>query len=531
VPDHRLRSSAVRSSVLGGRTATGRLLGLALAAGLLGLGTGAPAVLAQPDGTARAEGTAPTGDQLFGGYSLTARANPVQLTYDSPGLFPVSPIFQLSIPEALATLSSGPSGYALASLAFPGPLVADLGTVIALAAEEAPDIPGYPIRQEAFFPAGPTEAEQGNEDGTVMRAVTDATSSTALARYGGLVAPPVVTAGNVVSHSRSSIEDGRAVTRARAEITDLSVLGGILTIESVVTDLVAVNNGEEAASDGDTVVSGVRFLGLAATLDERGLLLAEVPVADEGPLAGLPGVGPAAEALSPATAPLNDLLQGVLDQGAPSLNGLLEQAGISVAVLDPTEEIADGSVTRSAAGLQIDVRYVGRDQQGLNDLVNALPPDLRQSLGPLPNPVNLLVETHLMTLAVGTASVSSTASPLFEMGPLPFEPPSGTALGPLPPAPPAMGADGADFTASLPDVAPAGPRSSPQGGQDQALARQVSHLASVAVPALLVIALVMGAPLFGAAGSRLADNVLAPVTRCCPQGLDRPPDPPAGQTA
>jgi hypothetical protein len=491
------------------------LAGLLLAGSLLGAAAAAPPVRAQEAGGV-------TGDEIFGGYTLTSRASGMQVTYDIPGALPISPIVQLSVPEALATLSSGPSGYGLASLAFPGPLVADLGTVIALAEENAPEVPGYPIRQEAFYPSGPTEAEEGTEDGTVMRAATEATASEALTRYTGMQAPPVVTAGSVVSASRSSIEDGRAVTRARTEITDVSILGGVVQIDSIVTDLVAANNGDEAASDGATVVSGVRFLGLAATLDERGLVLVEAPPAqEEGPVPGdaLPGLGDLGGALQPVTDPLNEALREVLDQAVPSVNELLEAAGVTIEVLDPVESTDTGMISRSAAGVVVDVRYVGQDQGPLVDLVNTLPPDMRQALGPIPNPVNFLVETHVTTLSMGTASVTSTASPLFEVDIPPFQAPTDLDV-------PAVGVPGSfgggsGFSTPVPGVPGAGG----DGGTTTLPTSPTSALLSGAVPAFLILALVMGAPLFAGGTSRLADNVLAPTDRSCPFGLDRVPDP------
>jgi hypothetical protein len=494
------------------------LAGLLLAGSLLGAAAAAPPVQAQD-----ADGV--TGDEVFGGYTLTSRASGVQTTYDIPGALPVSPIVQLSVPEALATLSSGPSGYGLASLAFPGPLVADLGTVIALASEEAPEIPGYPIRQEAFFPSGPTEAEEGTDDGTLMRAVTDPTASEALARYAGMQAPPVVTAGNIVSASRSSIEDGRAVTRARTEITDVSILGGVVEIDSIVTDLVAANNGDESASDGATAVSGVRFLGLAATLDERGLVLAEAPPAEDGPVPGdgMPGLGDLGGALAPVTDPLNEALREVLDQAVPSVNELLEAAGVTIEVLDPVESTDTGMISRSAAGVVVDIRYVGQDQGPLVELVNALPPDMRQALGPIPNPVNFLVETHVTTLSLGTASVSSMASPLFEVDIPPFEAATDLDL-PGVGTSPSFSGGGPGFSTPVPQVPRAGSRGA--GGDSTTLSTSpTSALLSGAVPAFLILALVMGAPLFATGTSRLADNVLAPTDRSCPYGLDRVPDP------
>jgi hypothetical protein len=501
------------------------LLGLAVAGALLGgAAAGAPASTAQEAGGEQ------VGDELFGGYELSSRANGIQVTYDMPGVMPISPILQVTVPEALATLSTGPSGYALSSVAFPGPLIADLGAVVALADDNAPEIPGYPLRAEAFFPSGPTEASEGSDGGPVMRSTTEAHATAANAEYSSFDADPLISAGQVISSSRSSIEDGSAVNRARTELTDVRILGGVLAIDSIVTDLVAANDGTGGATDGGTTVSGVRFLGLAATLDERGLVLAEAPPAEPSPAPHDPlGLGQATDGLDQVTGPINELLSEVLDQAVPQLNDLLVDAGIQVRLLEPVEQIGPGSASRSTGGLEVDIVYKGRDQDLLVELIRSIPPEMRQSLGPIPNPVNFLAENHEIDISLGHAAVSSVASPLFVVDIPPFAP-AGVAA-PTPPASPAVrsGSAGAPgFSTPTPGIT--GPASAP-GSRSTSQAPielatdPATALTSVGLPALLVLAVLLGSMAFGPASSRLADAVLAPTAGHCPQGLDRPPYP------
>ena len=212
---------------------------LALAAFALGI-AGAPSVRAQ-------EAAEPDLDQ-FGGVIASARGNGLQVTYDSPNLVATgSPVVQFSVPEALATISSGPVGYALASFLFPGPLIADLDAALS-ATGQSTGIPPYPIRSEAFFPAGPTEASEG-EQGVEMSARTDAADSEALASYAGLSLDPAAYVGGMASRSQSVVLGDQLVTRARSEVTDISIAGGLIAIDSVVTDLVATSNGSAGATD------------------------------------------------------------------------------------------------------------------------------------------------------------------------------------------------------------------------------------------------------------------------------------------
>src|SRR5204862_5342278 len=121
--------------------------------------------------------------------------------------------------------------------------------------------------------------------------------------YPATVAPPILDVGSVRSAARSAIEGGKAVSRTRVVANDIVLLGGVITIDSVVTDLVAVHDGTGGSASGGTVANGVKFLGLDASLTKDGFVLKEAPPV-EGPAAPLGGVlnpvvPPAGQALSP----------------------------------------------------------------------------------------------------------------------------------------------------------------------------------------------------------------------------------------
>src|SRR5439155_14588644 len=140
-----------RSRVRRRRRALAVLGGVALLAGL-----GA-------NGAARAQSVLGDSSSAFGGFKLQSHGEGLTITYDSPGLVPgtPSPLVAGSVPESLTNMDSGPSGFALASLVYPGPLLADLPTVLALGGfPNADQVPAYPVRSQAFYPAGPTDASQ-----------------------------------------------------------------------------------------------------------------------------------------------------------------------------------------------------------------------------------------------------------------------------------------------------------------------------------------------------------------------------------
>jgi hypothetical protein len=483
---------------------------LLLAAVLSLLGAGGSVRVAAQDAAA-----ATTGEDLFGAYSLDARGLGVQATYELVGLLPGgSKVLDLTVPETVARFGSGPTGYGLASIAYPGGLIVNLGSLLAQTGADASQIPDYPIKAEAFYPTGPTESSQSVAAGADERVTSGDLGVEAIGTFPAIDAPPAIKVGSIRSASRSSIEDGKAVARSRVELGNIAILGGVVTIDSLVTDVVAAHDGTAGAADGGTQATGVKFLGLAANLTEDGLVLAEAPPVS-GPAAGL---GDALDALlkplQDITAPVRALLEDVLSQAVPSLTDPLAAAGLEIKLLSAEESASTvGAAGRTSSGLSITLSYEGREQQALVDLINSIPAELKPSLGPIPNPVVFLAENHIIGLTLGHASVTALASP-------PFDPDGGLTD---PPLPSGDLVPGTFEPGTLPSPSFATPTPSLPGpavlGTDE-----VSALGA-ALPAVAVILLLLASPLLGLGSTRLADNVLSTVATSCPSGLDQPRPP------
>jgi hypothetical protein len=506
----------MRSSDRSGVVRRRRRLALLLAAAsLLGVGAG-PRVEAQdaPAG--------PTGEELFGVYQLEARGVGVQGTYELEGILPGgAPILDLTLPETATRFSNGPLGYGLAGLAYPGPLLADLGVLIAQSGGGPEDsVPPWPIKAEAFYPTGPTEVDE-SQGPAVQRVRSGDLGVQAEGSFPGIEAAPLIEVGSITAATRSSIEGELAVSRTRVELGDISILTGLITIDSLVTDLVAAHDGAAGSVSGGTVASGVRLLGLAAELDADGLRLAESPSDDPagGPLGAL------GAPLGDALGPVQEALAPVLEQATPQLDDLLAQAGLTLSIMEPTDEqVESGAATRISSGLSLRFRYEGRSQAELRQLIDAIPPDLKPSLGPVPNPITFLAENHVQTLNLAPGTVTALASPPFPT----FDAP---ALPPLPPVEvpplgdgaPALGDPG--FSTSVAPIPSGTGAPSTAGGGSAMPAEPIANALSGAVPAILVALALLASPLFGLGSSRLADNVLAASSAACPLGLDEPPSP------
>ena len=503
-----MRSSDPRRAQLWRRRR--RLALLVGAASLFGLTGNLPTTTAQdaaPGGT---------GEQLFGTYELEARGSGVQGRYELVGILPGgAPVIDLTLPETLARFGSGPTGYGMASLAYPGPVIGNFGSLVTQGGGPGDQIPPYPIRAEAFYPSGPVDAD-ASQGPAVQKVVTGPLGVQVNATFPPLDAPPVVTVGSLASATRTAIEGEVAVSRSRVALSGVNILGGVITIESLVTDLVAVHDGSTGSTNGGTVASGVKFLGLDASLTQDGLVLKKGPPV-EGPGEPLGGLlGDAAGPLADLTAPVQDLLSQVLEQAVPQLDDVLAQAGIRLTILDPVAEQAEsGAATRISSGLQLTFTYEGTKQDALVDLVNSIPAELKPAVGPLPNPVEFLISNHITGMAFGPASVSALATPPFDVpldlapvDTLPFDPGSSVGLG-----------DPGFSTPAAPLPAPAAPDTT------EPATEPVSNALSGAVPAALVALALLASPLFGIGSSKLADNVLAPVSTSCPIGLDKPQAP------
>lgn len=484
---------------------------------------GAVALLAGfgANGAAHAQTTDSGSTATYGSYRLDSAGEGLTITYNSPGLIPgtPSPLIAGSLPESMTNMDSGPSGYALASLVYPGPLIADLPTVLALGGvPNANQIPSYPVRSQAFYPAGPTAASQDVGSG---RETTSADETTAHSEvvYGAAQAPPAITAGSVVSTSESVIEDAQVVTRTHVELTDVDIALGVIHIDSVVTDLVANSNGADAASDGTTTVNGVTVLGQPAVIDASGVHLTQPASSEPSSSSSASPLDPIGSAVQPALDPVDQLLVSTLGTADADVNQLLAQGGIEVRLIEPTEVKNGADVNRLASGVLITITYNGSTEPVLSNILNAIPVESlpNQGVGPVPftSPQSLVLAlkaTHIETIGLAAGHVHASAAP-------PFSFPSVGSFSPIGTTGSSKGSTG--FRTPTPSLGAGG--STPAGGGSSI--GSASPIAFVGgeplAAALVVFLLLLSGGVFWAGSSRLADNVLSQTSSSCPEGLDR----------
>jgi hypothetical protein len=492
-------------------------VGLAVACTALAVGLGAPA---------RAQ-TSDLASQ-FGGYRLQASANALLFTYDLQGVFPVSPVFQAGVPEALVTQTNAPAGSALASLAWPGPLIADLGTALAQSecnGQPPPSIPPYPIRAQASYPGATPEQAQETLPGARMSALAGPELSTATAQYTGADLPTVVHTGAINVVSTSQVVSGAVESRVRTEITGIDLFFGLGSIESIVTDMVATSNGTEAASDGTTTITGFKILGADVTVDSEGvhLVSAEPQPGTGGPLATVFGpllerdpLQPVVDGLAEPFEQVSALITRLVGAGA-DLNDLLAQAGLRMRLLEPVANATGGQADRTTSGLFIESIYNGQTAPVLSQVLAAIPTDQLPADAIPCSPfspqslVNLLSQTHVSSLSIGAGYVGVTASPPFVRTPIsrPSIVAGASTLGAG-----SLGTPGGFATPTPALGTPTAPGA--------AVTTEPISVIGIPLPALLVLLVLLSSPLWAAGSRRLADNVLAAGASGCPEGKDGP---------
>ncbi|MDP9101015.1 MAG: hypothetical protein M3N21_02565 [Actinomycetota bacterium] len=379
-------------------------------------------------------------DTSLGGYRVTAIAAPLRVLVDDPAV-PIPRPVDAAIVEAdpsytYTTLSTGPTSRAVASSLWPGTLFGDGLTQV------APGAPTYPLKADAAYPDNPHTAS-GPFPGADAKALgLDVSAS---ARTVTSPVPANLDLGLAESTSSSTVDNGVAVATTVSDVHDVSLLGGLIRVKSVRSELTTRSDGRRPSASGTTTVSGLVINGVGYAVDDQG-----VRVISPAPVPGVP---------MPDTSALSQL----------------KALGLTVEPVRQTTTTAGTTAARTATGLRITV-----DTVVLRGAIDSIPM-LNQTLSsvysqipPVPGlPVNTqsllfytLAASPKLTfiLAAGVASSAANLPIVFSFPALPALPPVG-APGAVGGGPGAVGAPGgAALLPSGPGTAPlpTGALASPQ---------------------------------------------------------------------
>ena len=347
--------------------------------------------------------SAPSANASLGAARLSALSVATRWTFDQPGSpIPAQPTGEMTQAYSLAEFASGPSTHGLASLWWPGSAGADFGPVYGF--------PAYPVRAEAFNPQTPHKQQTDYGPYTTMDAKATGTSAEAATTWQQSepqLAQAIVT-GDYASSSATQEKGNLAVSEGTAQANDVSIAGGLIHIDSVITKGRAVTNGKNGTVSGQTVVTGATVQGQGVTIDDKG-----VHIGDQ-------------------TVPVLDPINGGQVQQA------LQQAGITVKVADPVDTVKGSDAQRVLGGLVIQF-----ESGALNDVV---PQQIRDQLK------NYVQFNQSMTLSIGAVTVDSETlgGIVVPVPPPPPPPPPPGGSGPVGSAPSSTGGLGNVFGGSGP---------------------------------------------------------------------------------
>jgi hypothetical protein len=209
-------------------------------------------------------------------YGLNAEAKGFQVFEDDPTASGHQA--EGEVPLATASLNTGPVGYGLATVAWPGPLAANAGSLILVASNQAPPQVAAlndPVRAEARTGQNPPTTTYNNVPGTSLTATAksdlvsaDASVVNALASSG--------TFGPARAFGKTALVGGTGTAEASNIVNDISLAGGAVTIKSVSSSASAKTDGAKGSGKTSNAIVGLSIGGQPATIDEQGVHAANV---------------------------------------------------------------------------------------------------------------------------------------------------------------------------------------------------------------------------------------------------------------
>ena len=226
------------------------------------------------------------------------------------------------VPETVSMLRKGPIAYALSSIAWPGVLAGNLGSVIVVS--------GGPKEANALNDPVRAENRNGNGADTVTNTTYPGLTMTATAKDDLASAATEIAqsqqsqAGNfnnTTSRSKVALTGpSTAVAEAYSHADDISLAGGLVTIGSVTSTAKGTTNGLVASATGSTLVKDIKIAGVPVTIDEHGVTV------------------------NGNNAPVNKQL-------TDTVNTAISQAGMSIAVSLPSGKPERGNIVYNAGSL------------------------------------------------------------------------------------------------------------------------------------------------------------------------------------
>jgi hypothetical protein len=441
-------------------------------------------------------GGAAQADTSLIGFTAQADANTFDLVVDNAsGLGGVHPLSEVDLPEDFSNFETGPLGYALASILWPGSAGGNVGALsgeLGLPSELAP-LAGKlndPIKAESFYPAGPATATfpSGNSSGALeMSSGANASQSWAKAGFSDVSVPGLFDL-QTLQGSTVATATTKAQSIASGSFSGLSLLGGLVQIGATSSTAWAASDGTSPSGTSTSHIGAITIAGHTVSVGSDGFV-----------------VGP----LSSGAAGLLAIPTSLVNQVISALNlqiTVLPQTQTSVA---PAEEISSGALS---------ISFALPPNLNVNLDCSALPAAIYSEIGIVCDAPQEL-DGFKFTLTLGRVMAAATATQPFADALVP----SGLALAsPLTPPTTTLPFTNSSFPTqsgiaeTTPTVAPTPTSTTPAQTAPHRLLGLVPVSLSSPITAGLMILLLALAAAVGIGLRRMASSLGAPPPEHCP---------------
>lgn len=227
----------------------------------------------------------------LGVFVVSAESTGIGMGFGNPNTVPnpPNPVAAGLVPNAVAELGSGPSGHALSSIAWPGPLAGNGGSLanvitggcVPAPPSPFPQLPPLCDREKIGAANDPVKAEasaSGGRDEKVvgpMYAVVDGPRSEARTTINDFSAGSAISASRIFTKTASVLDSGTsstiAISTGESELNGVSLALGVVKFDSIHTSARATTTGTTATTEHSAVVSGFEVAGQPLILDETGI--------------------------------------------------------------------------------------------------------------------------------------------------------------------------------------------------------------------------------------------------------------------
>lgn len=330
-------------------------------------------------------------DTSLAGWTAQADANTVDIVVDNTaGLDGLHPLDEIDIPEDTSNYETGPLGYALATIFWPGSVGGNIGSLsgeISLPSQIAPLFGSLndTVKAESYYPAGPTSASYpsgASSTGTVEMS-SQATASESWAKAGVTdVTVPGLLSLQDVQGSTTATATTEATATASGSFHSLSLFGGLIQIGATSSTATADSNGSAPSGTATTHLGAITVAGYPASVGSDGLVLG----------------------------PVSSAIGGLLDVPESLVGQLLSDLNLKVTLLPETQSSTAPAEDITSGGLSIS--FALPSSASLNVDCTALPSQVYEQLGILCDAPQDLQGLRL-TLTVGRVTAEAVAAPPF----------------------------------------------------------------------------------------------------------------------